>query len=82
MGDTVLELDSARARGSSSDFTVELDPALNLDKEVDCRLGLISNDIWYLWYNITTDNNLFKYHDGTRRETGRVYHRVLTTPPT
>ena len=68
MSETVLALDSEAviARGLSSEFTVELNPPLILDKDIDYKLALISSDMWYLWYNITTENNLFRYWNGTR----------------
>ena len=61
MGETVLALDSTvtTPRCSSSDITVELHPALLLDKGVDYKLAMISSDLWYSWYNITAKNNLF-----------------------
>ena len=54
MGETVLALDSTAttSRGSSSDITIELHPAVVFDKGVDYKLALISSKIWYSWYNI------------------------------
>ena len=67
MGKTILALDSEAdaARGLSSEFTVELRPPLHIDKDVDSRLALISSDMLYSRYNVTTENNLFRYWSGT-----------------
>ena len=60
--ETVVALDSkaVTAKSLSSEVTVELNPPL-IDKNVDYKLALISSHVWYSWYNITTENNLFRY---------------------
>ena len=72
MSETVLYLDSNSGRGSSSDFTVELRPPILIDKDVDYKVALVTSDVWYSWYNITSKNNLFRYYNGTEWKRVRV----------
>lgn len=34
-----------------------------LKKDVNYKVALVSGDMWYSWYNITTHNNQFKYYN-------------------
>ena len=65
MTDTVIFLDSEHGFGKSSNFTVYLNPPLHLDLSKEYKIALVSSDLWYSWYNVTTKNNKFKYNNGT-----------------
>ena len=52
--------------GTASDFTVTVNPPIDLSKSLDRKMCLVSNSMSYSWYNISAElsNNTFKYsHD-------------------
>lgn len=61
---TTLFFDSSKGCGSSDKFTVDFNPPIALDENKNYSIGLVSADIWYSWYNITNNNNKFRYHNG------------------
>src|SRR5664279_3852101 len=61
---TQIFLDSRQARGSSQNFTVYFDSALQLDREKQYEIGLVSADIWHSWFNVNSSNNKLRYHSG------------------
>jgi len=51
----------------SDDFTVKFDPPIVLDGEKEYEVALVSASLWNSWYNITNQNNKFRYSsDGGR----------------
>jgi hypothetical protein len=57
--------DSTTGYGTSQNFRVIYNPPLQLDQTKQYVIGLISADIWYLWYNVNSTNNILKYYNGT-----------------
>ena len=83
MGETVaLDSEAAATSRLSSEFAVEVNPLLVLDKNVDDELALITSDMWYPWYNITKENNVFRYWNGGTMMIRIRILRVLITPQT
>jgi len=62
---TQIFLDSNQARGCSQNFTVNFEPALQLDRDKQYEIGLVSANIWFSWFNVNSSNNRFRYHSGT-----------------
>src|SRR5664279_1604271 len=63
---TQIFLDSRQALGSSQNFTVYFESALQLDREKQYEIGLVSADIWHSWFNVNSSNNKFRYHNGSK----------------
>ena len=86
MGETVLALDSAAAtsRGSGSDFTIKLHPALLLDKSVDYKLASIFSDIYIYGIRVTKllETTICSGTMTVQSGSELRYHRVLTIPRT
>jgi hypothetical protein len=68
---TLIKLDSTQITGvTSHDFTVNFNN-FRLDRTKSYEVALVSLNIWYSWYNIssTFSNNVLRYHNATTWKT-------------
>ena len=63
--------------GVSQNFTVPFSPPIQLDSGKRYEVGLISADIWYSWFNITSNNNLLAHQTPAERHVWKT----ITIPP-
>ena len=66
---TTLFFDSKHSFGRSEDFTTYFNPPLELKQNSNYQVSLIAATLWHSWRNITSENNKFKYNNGTTWKT-------------
>lgn len=66
--ETILFFDSKSpfVNGTSQHMSTEFRPPLELDLNKQYEVALVNANIWYSWFNITAENNKFKFYDGSK----------------
>ena len=69
-----LFVNSKDNQGTDSDFTVLFQPPIILDEMKENKLALVSNSMYWSWYNVSSalGNNIFKYSHNS----GTQWHTV------